>query len=81
MIKSLGRINELAAKAKQTGLTNEEIVERNQLRQEYLAEIRGQVKSTMSSVTVVDETGEDVTPEKLVIEKEKQKEYQDSYYF
>lgn len=71
MIKSLGRINELAAKAKKEGLTEEEIAERDELRQEYLREIRGQVKSTMSTVTVVDESGQDVTPEKLAADKEK----------
>lgn len=72
MIKSLDRINELAAKAKNEGLTNEEIVERDILRQDYLKEIRGQVQSTMSSVTVVNEDGEDITPEKLVIAKAEQ---------
>lgn len=72
MIQSLERINQLAKKAKNEGLTKEELVERDNLRQEYLAEIRGQVKSTMSTVTVVNENGEDVTPEKLVVEKAKQ---------
>jgi len=79
MIESLSRINELAAKANHEGLTKEEIAERDNLRQAYLKEIRGQVKSTMSSVTVLDEKGEDVTPEKLVVEKAKQ--YQQSFLF
>ncbi|RLL40128.1 DUF896 domain-containing protein [Oceanobacillus piezotolerans] len=72
MIESLTRINELATKAKHEGLTKVEIEERDELRQAYLKEIRGQVKSTMSSVTVVNENGEDVTPEKLVVKKAKQ---------
>lgn len=65
MIYYLKRINELAKKEKEVGLTNAEKVEQQVLREDYLREIRGQVESTMSSVTVVDEEGHDVTPEKL----------------
>ncbi|UUX34754.1 DUF896 domain-containing protein [Fundicoccus culcitae] len=72
MIAILPRINELAAKNREVGLTPEEIVERDELRQAYLQEIRGQVISTMTSVTVVNEAGEDITSSKLVIEKAKQ---------
>jgi uncharacterized protein YnzC (UPF0291/DUF896 family) len=79
MIGSLRRINELAAKARNEGLTEEEIKERAKLRQEYLREIRGQVNSTMASVTILNEIGEDVTPEKLVVEKTRQ--YQKTFQF
>jgi uncharacterized protein YnzC (UPF0291/DUF896 family) len=79
MITSLKRINELAAKARNEGLTVEETKERAQLRQEYLREIRGQVLTTMSSVTIVSESGEDVTPAKLVVEKTKQ--YKNAFPF
>ncbi|GAA4071966.1 DUF896 domain-containing protein [Amphibacillus indicireducens] len=72
MIQSLDRINQLAKKAKNQGLTAEELAERDNLRQEYLAEIRGQVKNTMATVTVVNEAGQDVTPAKLIAEKAKQ---------
>lgn len=65
MIDYLKRINELAKKEKEVGLTNAEKVEQQVLREDYLREIRGQVESTMTSVTVVDEEGRDVTPDKL----------------
>ena len=54
MIKSLGRINELAKKQREEGLTNSERVEQQALREDYLREIRGQILSTISNVTVVD---------------------------
>jgi uncharacterized protein YnzC (UPF0291/DUF896 family) len=69
MISSLQRINELARKAREEGLTAQENQERAALRAEYLQEIRGQVSSTMSRLTIVNEDGEDVTPTALVIEK------------
>ncbi|SES44123.1 DUF896 domain-containing protein [Psychrobacillus sp. OK032] len=69
MIKSLGRINELAKKQRKEGFTNSERIEQQALRKEYLREIRGQVLSTISNVTVVDSLGNDVTPLKVRIEK------------
>lgn len=66
-IPSLHRINELSRKQKTEGLSQEEYTEQQQLRQEYLHAIRGQVLSTMSTLKVVDPNGEDVTPEKLKI--------------
>ncbi len=66
-IPSLHRINELSRKQKNEGLTQAEQDEQQQLRQEYLLAIRGQVLSTMSTLKVVDPNGDDVTPEKLRI--------------
>ncbi|WP_017812340.1 MULTISPECIES: DUF896 domain-containing protein [Paenibacillus] len=71
MIQSLNRINELAQKQREHGLNDVEKEEQRVLRQEYLREIRGQVLSTFSQLTVVDAMGNDVTPEKLRAEKEK----------
>ncbi len=65
MIQSLGRINELAKKQREEGLTNAEIVEQTVLREDYLREIRGQVLDTFSGLKVLDPLGNDVTPEKL----------------
>lgn len=65
MISQLGRINELAKKQREEGLTNAEIVEQTVLREDYLREIRGQVLDTFSSLKVIDPLGNDVTPEKL----------------
>lgn len=69
MIKGLDRINELAKKQREVGLTNAEMVEQTVLQQDYLREIRGQVLNTVSGITVIDPLGEDVTPEKLRQEK------------
>ncbi|MHA0858251.1 DUF896 domain-containing protein [Paenibacillus sp. CMAA1364] len=70
MIKSIDRINQLARKQREEGLTEAEKVEQQVLREDYLREIRGQVLSTISGLTVVDPEGNDVTPEKVRIVKE-----------
>ena len=70
MINNLGRINELAKKQREEGLTNAERVEQQVLREDYLREIRGQVLDTFSGMTVLDPLGNDVTPDKLRKEKE-----------
>ncbi|WP_342504883.1 DUF896 domain-containing protein [Sporosarcina sp. FSL K6-2383] len=69
MIKGLDRINELAKKQRQEGLTNAEMVEQTVLQQDYLREIRGQVLNTVSGITVLDPLGNDVTPEKVQQER------------
>ena len=65
MITSLDRINELANKEQQDGLTTAEKTEQKSLRENYLREIRGQVLNTFSDLTVIDPLGNDVTPDKL----------------
>ncbi len=70
MINNLARINELAKKQREEGLTNAEKVEQQVLREDYLREIRGQVLDTFSGITILDPLGNDVTPEKLRKEKE-----------
>ncbi|WP_069989343.1 DUF896 domain-containing protein [Massilioclostridium coli] len=70
----LNRINELARTAKERDLTPAELVERNELRQEYLKMFRASFKQQLMGIKVVDEQGNDVTPEKL---KQAQKEEQD----
>lgn len=64
-ILELDRINELARKAKVTALSEAELNERSALRQRYLATIRGQLTNILSTVSVVDPDGNDVTPTKL----------------
>ncbi|AOZ90785.1 hypothetical protein LPB68_00250 [Paenibacillus crassostreae] len=71
MITSIQRINELARKQKTEGLTFAEKVEQQSLREDYLREIRGQVLNTFSGLTVLDPLGNDVTPDKIRIEKKK----------
>ncbi|WP_186670767.1 DUF896 domain-containing protein [Sporosarcina sp. BP05] len=69
MIKGLNRINELAKKQREEGLTNAEMVEQTVLQQDYLREIRGQVLNTVSGITVLDPLGNDVTPDKVQEER------------
>jgi len=70
MIQGLDRINELAKKQREIGLTNAEKVEQQVLREDYLRQIRGQVLDTFSGLTVIDPLGNDVTPDKLRKEQE-----------
>ncbi|WP_077211618.1 DUF896 domain-containing protein [Bacillus dakarensis] len=67
--EKLARINELANKAKNSRLTEEEAKEQSRLRKEYLQTFRSSMLNTLKGVTIVDPNGEDVTPKKL-------KEYQ-----
>ena len=64
-IPSLQRINELAAIAKTRSLTADELAERDMLRREYLAAIRGQIDNNLLVTRIVDSEGNDVTPQKL----------------
>lgn len=70
--KKIARINELARKKKTVGLTSVEQEEQLLLRQEYLEALRGGMKNHIEGLKVVDEDGNDVTPEKLKqIQREK----------
>jgi uncharacterized protein YnzC (UPF0291/DUF896 family) len=71
MITNLSRINELAKKQREEGLTDSERVEQQVLREDYLREIRGQVLNTISGLTVLDPLGNDVTPDKVRIVQDK----------
>ncbi len=74
MMELLTKINELAAKNKEIGLTSAELQQRDQLRKQYLQQIRGQVLANINSFTLVDESGQDVTPEKI-------KEYKSNQFY
>ena len=54
----LNRINELAHKSKAEGLTAEEKEEQRILRQEFIAEIRADVKASLESIEFVEEVEE-----------------------
>ncbi len=59
--EKIQRINELAAKAKTpTGLTPEEIKERDLLRKEYIEAMRTNVRSNLDRIQFVDEEGHPV---------------------
>lgn len=57
MEKLVKRINELAAKAKTQGLSDEEKAEQAALRQEYIRRFRQGMENTLSNVYIVDENG------------------------
>ncbi|MEC0239520.1 DUF896 domain-containing protein [Paenibacillus dokdonensis] len=51
----VGRINELARKQKETGLTKEETEERAKLREQYLQNVRRNFKSQLESIEWVED--------------------------
>lgn len=56
--EKLARLNELARKAKSEGLTDEELVERDSLREEYLKNFRVSFRDRLENIEFVDENGE-----------------------
>ena len=63
--EKLSRINNLAKKAKEEGLTDKEKKEQEVLRKEYLQNIRKSFTNQITSMTVIDPEGNDVTPDKV----------------
>ena len=55
--KKIDRINELAQKAKTTGLTEEELSERAALRREYIEGYRRSLVAQLDNTYLVDENG------------------------
>lgn len=52
--KKILRINELAKKAKEEGLSEAEKQEQAELREEYLSAIRKNLRATLDNVKIVD---------------------------
>ena len=50
----IARINELAKKSKSVGLTDSELLEQKQLRDEYLAAVRKSFKAQLDNIEIVD---------------------------
>lgn len=73
MDELLKRINELAREAKVRELTEEEVAERDRLRKAYLKLFREGFRQQLLNTTVLDEEGNDITPEKLKRAKGAQK--------
>lgn len=59
------RINELARKAKEVGLTEVEKLEQKDLRQKYLKRFRENFRSQVEMIQVYDKQGKEVTPNKV----------------
>lgn len=73
--EKLTRINDLAKKSKAEGLSKEEKQEQTKLREEYLQNIRQSFTNQISTMTVIDPEGNDVTPDKVKKMKEKNKKH------
>ena len=73
MDNTLKRINELAKKAKTEGLNNTEKEEQMELRKLYIENFKSGFKNHLLNIKVVDEMGQDVTPDKLKKEQNKKK--------
>lgn len=54
---NIDRINELAHKAKSVGLTEEEKKEQSKLRQEFIANIRMNLKTQLDNIDIQQEDG------------------------
>lgn len=63
--KLLKRINELAHKNKEEGLTEAETKERAKLRKEYLKNFSEAMRSNIEMMRIFDDNGKEVTPEKV----------------
>ena len=59
----IARINELAAKNKAEGLTEEELVERDKLRRMYIDNVTGNLKGQLDNTYIVRPDG---TKEKVI---------------
>ncbi|CAI2678452.1 MAG: DUF896 domain-containing protein [Apilactobacillus sp.] len=63
--KLIPRINELAHKAKNEGLSKEEEAERADLRKQYLKRFKENMRSQIEMVQIFNKEGKEVTPEKV----------------
>lgn len=57
MQELIKRINELAKKSREEGLTEEEKAEQADVRQQYIRKFRQGMENTLSSVYIMDEKG------------------------
>ncbi len=57
MKEKIKRINELYHKSKKEGLTDAEKAEQKQLRQEYINNVRGNLRAQLDRIDVIDTDG------------------------
>ena len=60
--QSIRRINELAKKQKTVGLTDAEAREQQELRKQYLANFRSNLRSQLDRIKFVEDDGQDSKP-------------------
>lgn len=63
--KRVARINFLANKEKNEGLTEDEKVEQKQLREDYLKDFREGFRQQVENLRIFDKDGKEVTSEKV----------------
>lgn len=71
--EKLKRINELAKKQKETGLTEDEIAEQKVLREEYIKEFRANLRGQLDNVVLVRPDGQQVELKDIRKKKEDRK--------
>ncbi|MBS4784891.1 MAG: DUF896 domain-containing protein [Clostridiales bacterium] len=69
MDETIKRINELARKSRESGLTEEEKEEQQRLRQKYIQAFRASLESTLDTVYVEEEDGQAVPIKEYMKEK------------
>ena len=69
MDATIKRINELARKSRESGLTEEEKEEQQRLRQKYIQAFRASLESTLDTVYVEEEDGQAVPIKEHMKEK------------
>lgn len=57
MEEKIKRINELYHKSQAEGLTEAELAEQKQLRQEYIQAIKGSIKAQLNNVDIIEKDG------------------------
>ncbi len=57
MNQKIARINELYHKSQKEGLTEEEKAEQKQLREDYIASVRGNLKAQLNNINIQNEDG------------------------
>ena len=57
--KKINRINELARKSRDEALSEEELIEQDELRHEYLSKFREHFRGHLENIEIVDELPQD----------------------
>lgn len=69
----IDRINELAKKKKQEGLTFEETAEQNELRRQYIDEFKNSLRQQIQSIKIIDDDGKALTAKQYNEQQKKKK--------
>ena len=69
----IDRINELAKKKKQEGLTFEETAEQSELRRQYIDEFKNSLRQQIESIKIIDDDGKALTAKQYNEQQKKKK--------